>query len=122
MSTELLLAIIAIAATPLTSWLASKLTRQKYSTEIAKLRAEVAAARADANRKELENVRVGNEIIMETIVRPLEVQVKRLNTNVSRLEKAVGKISLCPHATECPVSRELRDNKEVGGIPSADGK
>ena len=91
MSTELLLAIIGITAAPVTSWLASKLTRQKYNTEIARLRAEVAAARADANRKELENVRAGNEIIMQNIVRPLEVQVKRLNTNVSRLEKAVGK-------------------------------
>ena len=55
MSTELLLAIIGITAAPVTSWLASKLTRQKYNTEIARLRAEVAAARADANRKELEN-------------------------------------------------------------------
>ncbi|WP_278756998.1 hypothetical protein, partial [Alistipes putredinis] len=53
MSTELLLAIIGITAAPVTSWLASKLTRQKYNTEIARLRAEVAAARADANRKEL---------------------------------------------------------------------
>ena len=70
MSTELLLAIIGITAAPVTSWLASKLTRQKYNTEIARLRAEVAAARADANRKELENVRVGNEIIMQNIVHP----------------------------------------------------
>ena len=69
MSTELLLAIIGITAAPVTSWLASKLTRQKYNTEIARLRA------ADANRKELENVRVGNEIIMQNIVHPLEVQV-----------------------------------------------
>jgi hypothetical protein len=113
MSTELLLAIIGITAAPVTSWLASKLTRQKYNTEIARLRAEVAAARADANRKELENVRVGNEIIMQNIVHPLEVQVKRLNTNVSRLEKAVGKISLCPHAADCPVSHELRKHKNA---------
>lgn len=118
MSTELLLAIIGIAATPITSWLASKLTQQKYNTEIARLRAEAAAARADANRKELENVRVGNEIIMENIVHPLEVQVKRLNANVSRLEKAVGKISLCSHAADCPVSRELLD--DAAGDESAE--
>ena len=84
MSTELLLAIIGITAAPVTSWLASKLTRQKYNTEI----------------------------FMQNIVHPLEVQVKRLNTNVSRLEKAVGKISLCPHAADCPVSHELRKHKE----------
>ena len=121
MSTEVLLAVIGIAATPIASWLTSKLTRQKYNTEIARLRAEAAAARADANRKELENVRVGIEILMQEIVRPLEVQVKRLNTNVSRLEKAVGKISLCPHAADCPVSHELLRHKD-GDDAEHDGK
>lgn len=121
MSTELLLAIIGIAAAPVTSWLASKLARQKYNTEIARLRAEAAAARANANSKELENARVGNEIIMQNIVHPLEVQIKRLNTNVSRLEKAVGKISLCPHAADCPVSHELLSHKD-GDDAKHDGK
>ena len=112
MSTELLLAVIGVASAPLASWLASKLTRRKYDTEIAKLRADVAAARADANRKELENARLGNEIIMQNIVRPLEVQIKRLNTNVSRFEKAVQKIPTCPHAALCPVAYELRDTED----------
>lgn len=76
MSTELLLAIIGITAAPVTSWLASKLTRQKYNTEIARLRAEVAAARADANRKELENVRVGNEIIWQNFVNSYQIYKK----------------------------------------------
>lgn len=114
MSTEILLALIGIASTPITSWLASRLTRQKYATEIARLQAEVATTRAEANSKELANVREGNEIIMQNIVRPLELQVKRLNTNVSRLEKAVGKISLCPHAADCPVSHELLDAEKHG--------
>ena len=103
MPAEIILALIGIAATPVAAWLSSRLTRQKYDTEIAKLRAE-----ADANRKELENARLGNEIIMQNIVRPLEGQVKRLNTNVSRLEKAIGKVSTCPHAAECPVILELQ--------------
>lgn len=119
MSTELLLAVIGILSAPVASWLASKLTRQKYATEIAKLNADVAAARADANRKELENARLGNEIIMQNIVHPLESQVKRLNTNVTRLEKAIGKISMCPYSAECPVSRELLgDEKGDVGKPA----
>ena len=99
----------------------ARLETYEAKIQIASLRAEVAAARADANRKELENVRVGNEIIMQNIVRPLEVQVKRLNTNVSRLEKAVGKISLCPHAADCPVSHELLSYKD-GDDAEHDGK
>ncbi len=108
MTTEIVLAAIGIVSTPVAAWLTAKLTRQKYNTEIAKLRAEVASAKADANRKELENARLGNEIIMQNIVHPLEGQVKRLNTNVSRLEKAIGKVSTCPHAAECPVILELQ--------------
>ncbi len=122
MSAELLLAVIGILAAPLTSWLASKLTRRKYDTEIAKLRADVAAARADANRKELENARLGNEIIMQNIVNPLESQIKRLNTNVTRLEKAVGKISNCPHAADCPVSLELLTPEKNEGGKCANSK
>lgn len=122
MSAELLLAIIGIVSAPIASWVSSKLTRRKYDTEIARLHADVAAARADANRKELENARLGNEIIMQNIVHPLETQVKRLNTNVTRLEKALGKISLCPHAADCPVSRELLDDEKGDRGKPTDGK
>lgn len=122
MSAELLLAVLGILAAPLTAWLSSKLTRRKYDTEIARLRADVAAAWADANRKELENARLGNEIIMQNIVHPLEAQIKRLNTNVTRLEKAVGKISNCPHAADCPVSHELLAIEKNDGGKSANGK
>jgi hypothetical protein len=129
MSTELLLAVIGILSAPVASWLASKLTRRKYDTEIAKLHADVAAEGIQAapavvkpNRKELENARLGNEIIMQNIVRPLEAQVKRLNTNVSRLEKALGKISLCPHAADCPVSRELLDDEKGDSGKATAGK
>lgn len=59
MPAEIILALIGIAATPVAAWLSSRLTRQKYDTEIAKLRAEVASAKADANRKELENAPAG---------------------------------------------------------------
>lgn len=108
MTTEIILALIGIAAAPVAAWLSSRLAKQKHNTEIAKLRADVAAARADANNKELENARLGNEIIMQNIVKPLEGQVKRLNTNVTRLEKALSKVSTCPHAAECPVILELQ--------------
>jgi hypothetical protein len=112
MNIEIWLAIIAIVATPTTGWLASKLTKGKYNAEIGRLRAEVSEAKANAEKKELENARLGNEIIMENIVRPLETQIKRLNKNVSRLEKAVDKIPACPHSAECPVTAELLANAE----------
>lgn len=121
MSTEVILALIGLLATPVAAWLSSKLTRRKYDTEIAKLNAEVAKAKADANNRELANARLGNEIIMQNIVHPLESQIKRLNNNVSRLEKAVGKIPACPHAADCPVSAELRAGEKDGTSRQPDG-
>ena len=114
MTTEVLLAIIGLLSAPVASWLSTKLTRRKYDTEIAKLNAEVANAKADATTKELENARLGNEILMDNVVHPLETQIKRLNSNVSRLERAVGKIPTCPHAVNCPVSAELRASEKDG--------
>ncbi len=112
MNVELILALVAIVATPITAWLTSKLTKSKYNAEIGRLHAEVEAAKADASNKELKNAQLGNEIIMQNIVRPLEVQIKRLNTNVSRFEKAVAKIPACPHSADCPVTDELRGNEK----------
>lgn len=121
MSTEVILALIGILTSPVAAWLSSKLTRRKYDTEIAKLNAEVAKAKASANNQELANARLGNEIIMQNIVHPLENQIKRLNNNVSRLEKAVGKIPGCPHAADCPVSAELRTGEKDSTIRQPDG-
>ncbi len=121
MNTELILAIIGIAATPVTGWLASKLTRQKYAAEIAKLRADVASADADASRKELENSKFGHEIIMENIVRPLKNEMKYLRNDIKRFRKAIEQIPRCPLADECPVSRELlADEKGDDGEPADD--
>ncbi len=122
MNMELMLALVAIVATPVAGWLGSVLARSKYRAEIEKLRADVAAARADAENKELANARLGNEIIMENIVKPLETQLKRLNKNVTRLEKAVDKIPACPHSAECPVSRELLNDEAGDDGESAGGK
>lgn len=122
MSTELLLALIGITAAPLTSWLASKLTRRKYDAEIGRLRADVIAARADADSKELENARLGNDIIMQNIVRPLEAQVKKLNTNVAKLERAMAKIPSCAYSIDCPVARELRAGEKIDAGKAAGDK
>lgn len=120
MSTELLLAIIGLLSAPVASWLSTKLTRRKYDTEIAKLRAEAADARAHANNKELENARLGNEIIMQNIVRPLEAQIKSLRADVNKFRRAIEKIPACPHSVECPVSRELLDDEKNGHRNIAD--
>jgi len=122
MSWELIMAIIGMASAPVASWLASKLTRGKYDAEIERLRAEVATARADADGKELANARLGNEIIMNNIVKPLETQIKRLNTNVTRFEKAVAKIPACPHNAICPVTSELLSACENEDGPEQDTK
>lgn len=122
MTTELIMAIAGFVATTLATLLTAWLTRSKYTTEIAKLRADVAAANADASHKELENVKFGNEIIMENIVKPLEGHVKRLNKNVAKLEKAIARIPACPHSGECPVSLELLNNEEGDDGEPADGK
>jgi hypothetical protein len=120
--TELTTILGGIATTLITGFVTAFLTRKKASAEISKLQTEVATARADADNKELENARLGNEIIMENIVRPLEVQVKKLNTNISRLERAVSKIPSCPHSADCPVTGELRGNEKNGDGDRTDGK
>ncbi|MDY3979029.1 MAG: hypothetical protein SOZ00_03315 [Tidjanibacter sp.] len=107
METSIILAIIAIVAAPITAWLTNRLDKRRYKAEISRLNSEVARLQSDTKKGELENVRRANEILMEQIVEPLERQIKKLSTNVSKLEKAIGQISACPHAADCPVNREL---------------
>ena len=75
--------------------------------EVKSLRADVAKKRADNQGVELDNVRQGNEILLEQIVKPLKTEIKNLRHDVNKFRRAVEKIPACPHSTECPVSREL---------------
>ena len=109
MSLEIWLAIIAIVAAPVGSALTAVLMRRKYNTEISKLKSEVRGS-------ELENVRTGNDILMSQIVEPLRTELKHLRADVNKFRRAIEKITVCPMAAECPVSRELRadEKNDVG--------
>ena len=114
MTTEVILALVAIVATPLSAWLGSIFTRQKYMAEVKSLRADVAKKRADNQGVEPDNVRQGNEILLEQIVKPLKTEIKNLRHDVNKFRRAVEKIPACPHSTECPVNRELLADEADG--------
>lgn len=91
--------------------------RQKYKTEIKSLQADISRKQADNQGVELENVRHGNEILMEQVVKPLKLELKYLRHDVNKFRKAVEKIPACPHSAECPVSRDLLAAEEDGDDP-----
>lgn len=122
MTTQIWLAIIAIVAAPLTALLTSILLRRKYDTELEKLRADVTKAQADARGKELDNVRTGNDILMQQIVEPLRSEIKSLRSDVNKFRKAIEKIPGCSYSDDCPVSRELFNDEKSDGGKSANGK
>lgn len=117
MTTEVLLALIGIVTTPIAGWVGAVLMRKKYKTEIKSLQADVEKKRADNQGVELDNVRQGNEILMEQIVKPLKLELKYLRHDVNKFRKAVEKIPGCAHAAECPVSRELLAAETDGDDP-----
>lgn len=114
MTTEVTLALVAIVATPLSAWLGSIFTRQKYAAEVKSLRADVAKKQADNQGVELDNVRQGNEILLEQIVKPLKTEIKNLRHDVNKFRRAVEKIPACPHSADCPVSHELLADEADG--------
>ena len=117
--TTILLAIIGSSAisAPLGAWLGSILTRDKYKTEIAALRAEVAAKMSAVENSELDNVRKANDLLVETVVAPLQKEITSLRRNVDKFRKAIEKIPGCPHANECPVSRQLWSDEDIDNQP-----
>ena len=111
--TTILLAIIGSSAISgsLGAWLGSVLTRDKYKAEIDALRADVASKLSAVENSELDNVRKANQMLVETVVEPLQKEITSLRRNVDKFRKAIEKIPGCPHAHECPVSRELWDDE-----------
>ena len=114
MTTEVILALVAIVATPLSAWLGSIFTRQKYAAEVKSLRADVAKKQADNQGVELDNVRQGNEILLEQIVKPLKTEIKNLRHDVNKFRRAVEKIPACPHSAAGPVRHELLADEADG--------
>lgn len=98
MTLETLSIILSTFAAPVGAVVGSLLARAKY--------------RAEVKNSELDNVRKANDMLMESVVEPLGKELKGLRRDVQRLRKAVEKIPLCPHAADCPVSRELQNSAE----------
>lgn len=122
MSTEIWLAIIAIVATPVGGWIGAILMRQKYTVEINTLKADLDKKQTETRSTELDNVRTGNDILMQQIVEPLRAEIKSLRTDVNKFRKAIEKIPACPNSDSCPVTRELLDNEKNDGSKTADRK
>ena len=117
--TTILLAIIGSSAISgsLGAWLGSVLTRDKYKAEIDALRADVASKLSAVENSELDNVRKANQMLVETVVEPLQKEITSLRRNVDKFRKAIEKIPGCPHANECPVSRQLWSDENIDNQP-----
>lgn len=118
MNTEVALAIIAIVAVPISAWISAKLMRQKYRVEIEGLKADLDKKLTETRSTELDNVRQGNDILMQQIVEPLKDEIKYLRNDVNKFRKAIENISNCSYRAECPVSRELLSDEKNGSIPT----
>ena len=118
-SDNILLALLGIVAPALTAWLTSVLMKAKANQEVAKLKAEVDQMKADVRSRELDNDRKAIQTMMDLVVDPLRKEMESLRKKVERLTHAIEKIPSCPHADNCPVSRELQRNADPEpGIPA----
>lgn len=112
LTTEIILALIAIVAGPLSAWLSAKVARAKYAAEVEQLKADVKKTLSDVRGHELDNDKKAIEMIMELVVEPLRKDMKSLKSKLDRFTNAIEKINTCPHAEHCPVEHELRRAKE----------
>ncbi len=100
-------ALVAAIATPVGAWVGRKLERAKYRIELETLRAEMKDKLAEVKSHELENVRKAADILMESIVPPLQAEITNLRNDVQRLNTALECIWGCRHIDGCPVKHEL---------------
>lgn len=135
MSWDIITIIATAAATLLTAvpigvWVGARLVRTKYQAEIDDLRADVKKKIADAQNRELENVRKAADILVANIVPPLEAQITKLNNEVARLNDVLESIWGCPHIAVCPAKHKLLQPQKSsfgaepdrgGGIADSDG-
>lgn len=105
--TIILPALVAAVATPLGAWIGRKLERAKYRIELETLRAEMKDKLAEVKSHELENVRKASDILMESIVPPLQAEINNLRNDVKRLNMALDRIWDCRHIDHCPVKHGL---------------
>lgn len=105
--TTIVAALVAAVAGPLGSWVGRRVERAKYEVEVGKLRAELKDKIAEVKSHELENVRKASDILMQSIVPPLQDEITKLRNDVQRLNVALERIWGCPHVERCPVKYEL---------------
>ncbi len=120
MSWDIITIIATAAATLLTAvpigvWVGARMVRTKYQAEIDDLRADVKKKIADAQNQELENVRKAADILVASIVPPLESQINKLNNEVARLNDVLESIWGCPHIAVCPAKHRLLQPQKGGG-------
>lgn len=100
-------ALVAAIATPVGAWVGSRLMRAKYQAEVDQLRADMKDKLAEVKSHELENVRKASDILMESIVPPLQTEINNLRNDVKRLNNALERIWNCRYIQHCPVKRGL---------------
>ena len=96
------------------------------------IKAKKDQATAETDKVEMDNFRTGTDLLMESIVRPLKKEladVRSENGNlrkevaltrkelsetlreVRRLRRVIEHITDCPHAQQCPVRAELKNEQ-----------
>lgn len=100
-------ALVAAVSGPIGSWLGRRVERAKYEAEVGKIRAELNDKIAEVKSHELENVRQASDILMQSIVPPLQDEINKLRNDVQRLNAALEHVWGCPHVDRCPVKYEL---------------
>lgn len=76
------------------------------------LRSTRKKASEEARAIEIDNSQKLLSNFQQFIVEPLKKEVNALRKDVCRLNRAVEKIPACPHAAQCPVSRELQTDAD----------
>lgn len=108
-------ALSAAIAVPVGAWVGRKLERDKYRIELDRLRTEMKDKLAEVKSHELENVRKAADILMESIVPPLQREITNLRDDVQKLKTALDRIWGCRYIDRCPVKHELLFQPKGGG-------
>ena len=73
-----------------------------------KHRRETESIEADNKQKEMELAKTYVNEFKETIVKPLQTDVRGLKHEVNKLQKAIDKVNDCEYRSNCPVRAELQ--------------
>ena len=79
---------------------------------IKKSQSEADMTEAQAEGSKMTNDEKASQILMQYIVEPLKKEINALRRDIRALQRAIGKISECPHADDCPVRHELQKHQD----------